>query len=85
MPEWDRLLRMAAQSTETFGLGYLGLDLVLDARLGPVFLEANARPGLAIQIANRRGLMPLLRAVDDAAPDALSIEARVELARSIQE
>lgn len=37
-------------------LGYLGVDFVLDAQLGPVALEANARPGLAIQIANRAGL-----------------------------
>jgi hypothetical protein len=27
-------------------------------------LEANARPGLAIQIANARGLVPLLAEID---------------------
>ena len=31
---------------------------------GPMLLEANARPGLAIQIANGRGLMPRLEAID---------------------
>jgi D-alanine-D-alanine ligase-like ATP-grasp enzyme len=40
------------------GLGYLGADIVLDHRQGPLLLEANARPGLAIQIANGQGLLP---------------------------
>jgi hypothetical protein len=31
--------------------------VVLDAKVGPVVLEANARPGLGIQIANRCGLL----------------------------
>jgi hypothetical protein len=30
-----------------------------------MLLEANARPGLAIQIANGRGLLPRLQAIDD--------------------
>ena len=46
------------------GLGYVGADVVLDARRGPVILELNARPGLAIQVANRAGLLPRLRAVE---------------------
>jgi len=33
----------------------------LDADGGPLILEANARPGLSIQIANRCGLWPRLR------------------------
>ena len=32
------------------------MDLVLDAELGPLMLEMNARPGLNIQIANGTGL-----------------------------
>jgi predicted ATP-grasp superfamily ATP-dependent carboligase len=45
-------------------MGYLGVDIVLDPRRGPLVLEVNARPGLAIQLANRTGLKPLLAAVD---------------------
>jgi hypothetical protein len=30
-----------------------------------MLLEANARPGLAIQIANGRGLVPRLEAIDE--------------------
>jgi len=41
---------------EKVGMGFLGVDVALDAQRGPVILELNARPGLAIQLANRRGL-----------------------------
>ena len=48
------------------GLGYVGVDLVLDRTKGPLMLELNARPGLNIQIANRTGLAARLDAVDRA-------------------
>ena len=38
------------------GLGYLGADLIVDDNSGPVVIELNARPGLAIQLANATGL-----------------------------
>jgi len=38
--------------------------LVVDANEGPLLLELNARPGLAIQMANGRGLLPRLRAIE---------------------
>jgi hypothetical protein len=50
------------------GLGYLGVDIVLDACNGPLLLELNARPGLAIQLANGRGLAGRLAAVDALCP-----------------
>ena len=45
-------------------MGYLGADIVLDRDLGPLILELNARPGLNIQLANRKGLRTRLQAVD---------------------
>ena len=36
---------------------------MIDRNRGPLLLELNARPGLAIQIANRQGLRPRLEAV----------------------
>jgi alpha-L-glutamate ligase-like protein len=60
IPGWDRILQMASSCFEMAGLGYLGVDLVLDADLGPLMLELNARPGLNIQIANGEGLIPRL-------------------------
>ncbi|MGD2114694.1 MAG: alpha-L-glutamate ligase-like protein, partial [Acidobacteriota bacterium] len=81
IPAWDRMLEIAAQAYEMTGLGYLGVDLVLDRHLGPLMLELNARPGLAIQIANGRGLWQRLRTVDaEADPDA-SLEARLAFSR----
>lgn len=56
IPDWPSLLALAARCYELAPLGYLGVDIVLDRELGPLVLELNARPGLAIQLANRRGL-----------------------------
>jgi alpha-L-glutamate ligase-like protein len=64
MPYWRVVLDMARRVAEEVGLGYLGVDIVIDAEAGPMLLEANARPGLAIQIANGRGLLPRLQAID---------------------
>jgi len=64
IPHWPALLAAATKLAGVLELAYLGVDFVLDATGGPVVLEANARPGLAIQIANRAGLMPRLRAVE---------------------
>lgn len=61
---WDEMLEMAARCYEATGLGYMGVDLVVDAHQGPLLLELNARPGLAIQMANGRGLLPRLRNIE---------------------
>jgi alpha-L-glutamate ligase-like protein len=64
VPHWPRVLDMARAVAEAVGLGYLGVDVVVDAVDGPMLLEANARPGLAIQIANDQGLLPRLEAIN---------------------
>lgn len=56
VPYWQQILEIAASSYDLTGLGYLGVDIVLDKHHGPLMLELNARPGLNIQIANRAGL-----------------------------
>lgn len=61
VPCWTEILDMARRVSEAVGLGYLGVDIVLDQDRGPLLLEANARPGLAIQIANGQGLLPRIR------------------------
>jgi predicted ATP-grasp superfamily ATP-dependent carboligase len=55
---------MSRQVAAAVGLGYLGVDIVLDPRRGPLLLEANARPGLAIQHANAAGLVPRLQEIE---------------------
>jgi alpha-L-glutamate ligase-like protein len=79
---WHYLLTMASRCYEATGLGYMGVDLVLDATRGPLLLELNARPGLAIQIANGAGLLPRLQAVEALRRPHLSASERVDWAQS---
>jgi alpha-L-glutamate ligase-like protein len=65
VPYWSEVLEMSRRVAKAVGLGYIGVDIIVDAAEGPMLLEANARPGLAIQIANGRGLVPRLREIDD--------------------
>ncbi|NNJ66008.1 MAG: alpha-L-glutamate ligase-like protein [Xanthomonadales bacterium] len=78
IPHWSRIVSMAAKCYEAVGLGYLGVDIVLDQDLGPLILELNARPGLNIQIANRQGLRERLDAVDRLESAPQSPEQRIE-------
>lgn len=64
IPHWRQLLEMASRCYELSGLGYVGVDFVLDRERGPLILELNARPGLAIQMANGNGLEHRLRKVE---------------------
>lgn len=64
VPCWPQVLDMACRVAQVIGLGYLGVDIVLDQNQGPLLLEANARPGLAIQIANGQGLLPRIQAIE---------------------
>jgi hypothetical protein len=65
IPGWSKLMEMAASCYELSGLGYVGVDFVLDREKGPLILELNARPGLAIQIANGNGILDNLRQVQN--------------------
>lgn len=81
IPCWEQILEMAARCYEMTRLGYLGVDIVVDRELGPLILELNARPGLAIQIANGIGLRPRLRAIDEMGDSVLPVEERLEFCR----
>ncbi len=83
LPYWDELLALATHCADAIALKYLGVDLVLDAETGPCVLELNDRPGLLIQLANRRGLRPLIEAVEQRAAKNLSIRERVQLGREL--
>lgn len=63
IPEWDTILEMAVTCQEMTGLGYLGVDIMIDQEKGPMMIEVNARPGLAIQMANGIGLLKRLEPV----------------------
>ena len=81
IPAWETLLKIASRCHEITGLGYIGVDLVLDKDKGPLILEMNARPGLSIQIANRSGLLPRLKLIEQQHRDLVEIEDRVAFAR----
>ena len=81
IPHWDKLLKIAAKCNELTGLGYIGVDLVLDREKGPLILEMNARPGLNIQIANRAGLLSRLKRVEQYDGEFIDIEERLIFSR----
>jgi len=60
IPGWSDILHLASKTYDMVKMGYLGVDIVLDPDRGPILLELNARPGLAIQLANRVGLGKIL-------------------------
>ncbi|MGB1907592.1 MAG: alpha-L-glutamate ligase-like protein, partial [Spongiibacter sp.] len=64
LPYWEGFMSLATRCYELTGLGYIGVDMVLDKDLGPLMLELNARPGLNIQIANDTGLAARCRQVE---------------------
>jgi len=83
IPHWDQILALTARCYDLAGLGYIGVDIVLDRTLGPLMLEINARPGLSIQLANKQGLLPRLRSLEAMAEIPSSIEERIALAKSL--
>lgn len=76
IPHWSDILDLASASYDMTNLGYLGADIVLDKDQGPMLLELNARPGLAIQIANAQGLLKRLNWIDRVADTHLNREER---------
>lgn len=82
-PYWDDILLMSAKSYEVTGLGYIGVDVVLDREKGPLLLELNARPGISIQIANRRGMRAVLEKTMALGDQKRAPEERVSIAKTI--
>ncbi len=81
VPLWDTVLLIAARIAEFIPLGYMGVDIVLDAVRGPMVLELNARPGLAIQMANAAGLETRLDAIDRLTMPTPDTQTRVNQSR----
>lgn len=81
IPGWDFILTSAARCSDVTGLGYLGVDMVIDRELGPLILEMNARPGLNIQIANGTGMKPRLARIDQVFSADTAAAERAEVAR----
>ena len=81
IPQWDFILQSAARGFEVTGLGYLGVDMVIDSERGPLILEMNARPGLNIQIANCTGLTKRIARIDEIYDAKAAPAERARIAR----
>jgi alpha-L-glutamate ligase-like protein len=77
LPHWTEILELSARCYEMTGLGYLGVDIVIDDKRGPLMLELNARPGLNIQIANQTGLLTRLKRIEEIDKEK-SVEERLQ-------
>lgn len=80
IPDWDVLLRQASKCYGMTGMGYIGVDMVLDKNKGPQLLEINARPGLSIQVANMSGLIPRLEIINQI-QDEKDLEQRISFCK----
>ncbi len=56
IPLWAEVVEAARRCSGALDLGYVGVDLVIDATAGVQVLECNAYPGLEIQNINAAGL-----------------------------
>ncbi|MEM6638263.1 MAG: alpha-L-glutamate ligase-like protein [Pseudomonadota bacterium] len=83
IPGWQDILRLAARCHDITGLGYLGVDIVLDKDRGPLILELNARPGLNIQIANACGLGTRLARIEALGGDQATVEDRLAWSKDV--
>jgi len=60
IPFWRQITEMAINSQKAIPLGYIGVDICIDEKLGPLVLEVNGRPGLEIQNVQNRGMQDAL-------------------------
>jgi alpha-L-glutamate ligase-like protein len=80
IPMWREILETAVNCQKAIpGLGFLGVDVVLDKDSGPMVLEVNARPGLSIQICNKAGLKQRMDKVEGI--EARSVNHAVTLSK----
>ena len=81
IPDWDKILLLASSAQNASGLGFAGVDIVVDKKRGPLVLEINARPGLSIQNANMASLRTRLERVENL--HVVNPERGVEIAKSV--
>lgn len=83
VPFWDEILRLSAKCYEMTEMGYLGADIVIDKYRGPLVLELNARPGLAIQIANDSGLLNRFKQIDEVVQIHKTLHSRIKFSKTL--
>src|SRR5690606_3838825 len=81
--DWENMLEMAARCYEATNLGYMGVDLVVDAHHVPFLLQLNARPVPAIYMSNGCGLLPRQKNIDALKRSHFFLRERVHYAMEI--
>src|SRR6267143_5234889 len=81
IPFWDEILELAAEAQRLSGLGFVGVDIAIDANRGPLVMEVNRRPGLEIQNANAAGLLRRLRIIEGLRNGHAPVEERLLVVR----
>ena len=81
IPFWDDILKIAVKAQDVSGLGFAGVDIVVDKDKGPLVLEINARPGLSIQLVNKASLRTRLERVENV--EVPNIDRGIEIAKNL--
>ncbi|TQV77167.1 hypothetical protein FLL45_04255 [Aliikangiella marina] len=55
IPFWSQIIEMSLKCPQAIKLGYMGVDICIDEKLGPLVLEVNGRPGIEIQNVQQKG------------------------------
>jgi len=82
IPYWDDILHLSSKCYPMTNMGYLGADIVIDKIKGPLILELNARPCLAIQIANGIGALKRFEKIDKVYGTHSTIEEKIEFSKN---
>jgi len=69
IPHWRQAVEAARRCSGALGLGYVRVDIVIDAARGAQVLECNAYPGLVIQNVNTAGLARRIAQVEQQKRD----------------
>lgn len=82
IPFWNKVLETASRiQFKRPGLGYFGVDILLDKERGPMVIEINDQPGLSIQLANMTGLKRRLERVEGI--EIEDVEKAVRVAKAL--
>ncbi len=60
VPYWNEVIKITKNIAEISPLKYLGIDIVIDKKVGPLVMELNVRPGIEIQNVGKHGLLELI-------------------------
>ena len=61
VPHWEKIIEITQKTAAVSPLKYMGIDIVIDKKLGPLVMELNVRPGIEIQNVNKKGLQELIK------------------------